>query len=833
MISFRFTQNLLHWFVGVLIILWTAVGAGYGADLPPVLSVEGQPLAANIERLEQALDFLGTPLPERLRTALAEAGRQRDAARLQELLDPQILLVVRLNPEVRVKVERGPGAAVLQQNGYTPVLIKVINQSTGTQRLGISSPQSGPVYAGAAPSILTRQAQLHLRENENTTGRTDRFLEVEMFRQPPMTSHLSGLEVEYAMALIYCSEAGKREATIAFDAGQGSQDIGFRGETPVLFEVRPAVAVALRIYDENSQPTAGRFTFRDRAGHVFPPQAKRVAPDLFFQKQIYRHHGQTVLLPPGALTMEYGRGPEYRRVEQAVSIPSTNRHALEVKLERWIDPAAYGFYSGDHHIHASGCAHYTKPSEGVLPEEMFVQVKGEALNVGCVLTWGPGFDYQCQFFAPVKAVVSEPMTILKYDIEVSGFGSQALGHVCLLNLKEQIYPGAKGSQGWPTWTTPVLRWAKSQGAFTGYAHSGSGLEVEPERAGSRLVKAADGNGDGMLQEPEASTALLPEPFAILDANKDRVLSLTEVIASIDRAADRLPNLAIPELNSVGAQEIFVTTALGVCDFISAMNTARILEWNCWYHLLNCGFPLKVSGETDFPCMSGTRVGQGRVYVHLGKVESVDYGQWCTGLARGQSYISDGHAHALIFEVNGKRSGEKLDLAGPGTVRVKATVAFSAETPVEVAYGGAMPVGGARLMGDTKNLHAWAEPEGDALFRSGRRRIELVVNGRPQQEQIVPADGKLHTLEFQVPMAHSGWIALRQFPQLHTNPVEVNVGGRPIRASRQSALWAIECIDQLWRARANAIAPAEREEARTTFERVKGIYRKIAEEAVGE
>ena len=25
--------------------------------------------------------------------------------------------------------------------------------------------------------------------------------------------------------------------------------------------------------------------------------------------------------------------------------------------------------------------------------------------------------------------------MLKYDVEVSGFGSQALGHVCLLNLK--------------------------------------------------------------------------------------------------------------------------------------------------------------------------------------------------------------------------------------------------------------------------------------------------------------------------------------------------------------------------------------------------------------
>ena len=44
----------------------------------------------------------------------------------------------------------------------------------------------------------------------------------------------------------------------------------------------------------------------------------------------------------------------------------------------------------------------------------------------------------------------------------------------------------------------------------------------------------------------------------------------------------------------------MTVAEGVCDFISAMDTRSHREWNTWYHLLNCGFPLKVSGETDFP-----------------------------------------------------------------------------------------------------------------------------------------------------------------------------------------------------------------------------------------
>ena len=91
--------------------------------------------------------------------------------------------------------------------------------------------------------------------------------------------------------------------------------------------------------------------------------------------------------------------------------------------------------------------------------------------------------------------------MLKYDIEVSGFGSEALGHVCLLNLREQIYPGANGSKGWPTWTMPVLRWAKAQGGVAGYAHSGSGLQVDPAAATARLLEQLDTNKDGRLAAP--------------------------------------------------------------------------------------------------------------------------------------------------------------------------------------------------------------------------------------------------------------------------------------------------------------------------------------------
>jgi hypothetical protein len=322
--------------------------------------------------------------------------------------------------------------------------------------------------------------------------------------------------------------------------------------------------------------------------------------------------------------------------------------------------------------------------------------------------------------------------------------------------------------------------------------------------------------------------LLPFAFARIDADGDSALIESELISAHDRAADQLPNLAVPEMNSVGAMEICVSVAAGVCDFISAMDTARIAEWNMWYHLLNCGFPLKVSGETDFPCMSGERVGQGRVYVQLGPIEKLDFGAWCAGLAAGRSYVSDGFAHALELSVNGVApGGGNVKMAEPGKVRVRAKVAFAPETPRLVAHGAAQPPGGRRFVGDTVTLHG---PRTDAVTKRGDRLVEIVVNGKPVATRNVVASGEVHDLDFEIEIGRSSWVALRQFPQLHTNPVYVLIDDKPVRASRDSALWCIETIEQLWRVRQRAIQKTELAEARQTFDEAIGKFRRIAAEA---
>jgi hypothetical protein len=191
-------------------------------------------------------------------------------------------------------------------------------------------------------------------------------------------------------------------------------------------------------------------------------------------------------------------------------------------------------------------------------------------------------------------------------------------------------------------------------------------------------------------------------------------------------------------------------------------------------------------------------------------------------------VSDGFAHALAFKVNGTAPGfgdVRLDALGEASI--EAQVAFAPETPALVAHGFALPPDGERWSGDTVTLHG---SRTDAMTPGGERVVEIVVNGRPAASARVPADGKIHWLQFRVPITRSSWVALRQFPQLHTNPVNVRVGDAPIRASRRSARWCIETIERLREQRRNSIREPERAAAMQAYDEAVEKFRRLADEA---
>src|SRR5712675_1833788 len=78
---------------------------------PLVRGVEWQPLAAQVERVFEALDYLGSPVSPEIKTEFEQLqqGKGDEAAveKVQKMLDPLCLLLVEINPESRVKVAKG------------------------------------------------------------------------------------------------------------------------------------------------------------------------------------------------------------------------------------------------------------------------------------------------------------------------------------------------------------------------------------------------------------------------------------------------------------------------------------------------------------------------------------------------------------------------------------------------------------------------------------------------------------------------------------------------------------------------------------------------------
>ncbi len=549
-----------------------------------------QPLAQQIRRLQQALEYLGQPLSveasQAINAAVALPEEAAAVAALQRILDPYVLVEVEINPESRVKVRQRAAEPALIEHGTRLFLVKVLNQAGVTAPLRVLSPNSGPT------SLRSRGEHEPAMELDMDDVR-ERWADLSIFRDPPMAERLSGLPVEYEILQVYARDRGQRSAEIAMDVGQGTQDIGFRNDMLVLFNIEPTRAIPLRVLDENGESGVGSFVVRDRQGRIYPNPSKRLEPDFPFQRQVYRFDGESIVLPEGYYTVEYTGGPEFLTRTKEFPVDEENPAELEFQLQRWIDPAAYGWWSGDHHVHASGCAHYKNPTEGVGPLAMLRQILGENLNIGAVLTWGPSWYFQKQFFSSLDHPLSRPKRLMHYDVEVSGFPSSHAGHLVLLGLQEDDYPGTSRIEEWPSWDLPVLQWAKEQGAVTGFSHSGWGLEV---------------------------------------------------------SSDSLPTFEMPGFDGIGANEYIVdVTHPGTIDFLSAADTPYVWEMNIWYHTLNVGFRTRISGETDFPCIYQEKVGLGRSYV---KLDELTYSGWIEGVRVGAAYVSDGKSHLMDFEVGG-------------------------------------------------------------------------------------------------------------------------------------------------------------------------------------
>lgn len=878
-------------FVLAMVVLVTAarICQAQQNELPsgPELDIPLQPFLAQIHRVTEAMEVVGTPLPSETVEALQRSKDLEDDAEvvseIQRLLDPLCLACVDVQESGPPVVIAGNSKRELMEQGWRTFLVKVINRPGRNGRLLIESPN-----AESIPHAMADQVE-------------SRWMQLSAFDGQPLLPNLSGLGIEYRIVQIYSRDAGAKSGVIEFYVSgdsSGERDlieewrffdgtdgwypmnqvelvaennalqVTSLGEDPFIgtevvqdasgamllrfwaksdvdgigqfywwtqerdqptpdrqanfllesgrehlyeipfyvdgklagirldpmirsgqmridwidlfsaqrssnwagltldFESMAATPVTLRIIDQDGIPAFARFEIQDTAGRVYPSQSKRLAPDFFFQKHIYRGDGERVLLPPGIYSIQCSRGPETIPERKQVRVEAEPREVV-YRVNRWVDPSQFGWWSGDHHIHAAGCLHYENPTQGVAPNDMIRHIMGEDLKVGCCLTWGPCFDFQKRFFTGETAEQSQYPYTLRYDVEVSGFGSHNSGHLNLLNLKEQIYPGGDSKDHWPTLGLNTLRWAKAQGGICGPAHSAIGL--------TRTI--------GRIPGTEGK-----------------------------EGSNRLPNFEIPAFDGIGANEFIVDVTHQVpnehgdlvpaVDFISTMDTERVAEWNMWYHVLNCGFRVVASGETDFPCISGERVGMGRVYAKVDN--ALTFEAWVQAVANGRSYVSDGFCHLIDFRARPSSSAEWQHVGVDGS-----QIDLASEQSIQFSVDCA-----ARI--EAENGAGTNEPI----------LVELIVNGYPVQSVELAADQQLRNVRFDHVIRESSWVAVRVFPHAHSNPIFVEVDHRPVLANLHSARWCLAGVEQCWKSKQPTYAAGEQRDAIAAFDHARKTYQEI-------
>ena len=109
-------------------------------------------------------------------------------------------------------------------------------------------------------------------------------------------------------------------------------------------------------------------------------------------------------------------------------------------------------------------------------------------------------------------------------------------------------------------------------------------------------------------------------------------------------------------------------------------------------------------------------------------------------------------------------------------------------------------------------------------------VELIVNGNAVDKKLIEADGQVKDVEFAYTPERSSWIALRVCPAAHTNPIFVEVDGKPIRASKRSAQWCLDAVDRCWKSKSPQIRENERQAAREAYDHAKSVYASIRTEA---
>jgi hypothetical protein len=373
-------------------------------------------------------------------------------------------------------------------------------------------------------------------------------------------------------------------------------------------------SVRLEVIDaEDGRPIPCRVSIRGEDGTWYFPEATTTeASAVSYRKQAIGHtdivvmhttlsaHPFVVRLPEGRYTLTAERGKEYH-LERMPFTVRDKPYTVVVKLKRWMNMAARGWYSGDTHTHRSLAE---------LPNVMLA----EDLNLAF-----PLIDWVREAFVP-------PIDRREGSFRDPGTAAIRVDANHLIvprNTEYEIFTvGGK---------------EHTLGAFFAINHKTSlDLGVPP------VVPVADrAHREGALIELDKhnwpwSMALVPVmPVDLFELSNNHVWETEFAFRDFGEAP--APEMAI-ERDAKGFTE------RGWIDF----------GFKNYYALLDCNFRLRPTAGTA----SGVHpvpLGFGRVYVHLDG--TLDAGAWLKGLNAGRSFVTTGPM--LFVTLDGHEPGHRF------------------------------------------------------------------------------------------------------------------------------------------------------------------------------
>lgn len=206
--------------------------------------------------------------------------------------------------------------------------------------------------------------------------------------------------------------------------------------------------------------------------------------------QFYSSGASEVSVPAGDFSMRVYKGTEYRMVEQKIELKAGERKPLRVKMSRWVNLPAQGWYSADDHLHIA------RPIAELNPY-IAKWMQAEDLHVANLLQFG----LARRFHNPPQYGFGPPSVYREGDyLVVSGQENPRthfLGHTIVLGANSQIHFPDEYLIYRMVWEE-----AARQGAVSGYAHFGSvaggqyGLAIDLPRGLLNFVEVMQNNHGG-------------------------------------------------------------------------------------------------------------------------------------------------------------------------------------------------------------------------------------------------------------------------------------------------------------------------------------------------